>query len=166
VLIWPRPCTRYGGVSGLVELAEHCGPQHVEAYWSYVQDTAMETLEIEVSGFSRSRVLTQLQQDSFPDLVRRGLTGPTEVAVQFETQERFIARIVCGQQLPGLLAVPCTATDLGWGVELAVEAYAEDYPGRAQRLGVEHPQVVGRVPSQLGNYKIADIPGHAPLPRF
>ena len=50
-----------------------------------------------------------------------------------------------GQVLPGLVVVPRAAADLGRCGQLAVDADVDDDARRAQRLRVEHAEVVGRV---------------------
>src|SRR4051812_22141067 len=68
-----------------LQAAERC-PQRVEPDRAEVEGGGVELLEVELGALVRFHLVPGLQPDPLPDLVRRRLTRPAEVAVDLEPQ--------------------------------------------------------------------------------
>src|SRR6185437_2659111 len=89
-----------------------------------------------------------LEPDTLAELVRRRLTGPAQIPVEFEAQHLLIDLDPRPQVLPGQFRGPGLAWmpgRVGRDRQLRVHAEVDYDPSGAQQLRVEHSELVAGV---------------------
>src|SRR6185436_10131182 len=148
-MTFPMPMTVTAGQSGFLHAVEG-RPQDVEADGAEVEVVAMEDLEIEGRALARLRRVARREPDPLPDLVRRRLPRPAQVAVELEAQILVRDPAVRPHELPAQFRRPPLAGVEGERVvardlQFQVHSEVDDHPRRAERLAVEHAELVARV---------------------
>ena len=109
-----------------------------------VERGPVERLQVEVGALALLRVGPGLQPDALPDLVRRRLSRPAQVAVELEPEDLVGRRDVGAHELPAQLGrPPLTGVErdrtaavaepvVGRDLQLQVHADVDDHAGRPQ----------------------------------
>src|SRR6202034_4612245 len=108
----------------------------------------VEVFEAEGASRLGPGLVPGLEPDPLAELVGRCLSGPAEVAVQFEAQVILVPAGLGSQELPGDLRVPALAlapASAGWNLQLQVYPDVQGHAGSALQLTAEHPEVRPRV---------------------
>src|SRR5699024_1242411 len=108
--------------------AKQRSAQRVEPDRPEVERPTVEFLEIESRALSGAGFVADVLPQTLTDLVARGLSGPAEIAVELEREERPVHGDVLREELPCFRTVPGSPAELGWSVDPEVEADVDDHP--------------------------------------